>query len=1050
MNLNNNVTKKSLKTKKSKFLLGILTLSILTVSPLPSFIHNEENVSKSLIPIEIFHTDTASAAYTDNITITENTSSKKMIESSKLKVWVNNTGRYGMLLKPGNNQIFFGQDSAHASVFRDGASFPTTGMPSNFESLSMKSFNVTNDGTIELTKTDNVFDYTMRVKIVNATTEGAYMKMEMEAKNITSDTHTIALSFNMDTMINGNDSSPFKVIENGWDAFYNNVQVTAYYKDVFHVTNADSIYLGRYNNQIPTPINNYAVGQEIYPGDSGAGFYYNQKSVAPNESRVESWIMGLGPKNANPIFNLTNPVGGETFYTGQTLNIQGTAKDTDVGDRLAVKWAIDGGTEQILDEFVANGNTQNFSGNYDLPNTLTNGTHKLQVWVMDDKGGVSSSNTKTFIINNFMAPGSPEYENVTNNSFKLHFDKKQNVDATTYELFDINKNETKDLGHTTSIDYSNLSPNTKYSFKVRGKNTLGAYTDYSSPSSIYTLANVPSDATMDSSNSGKVILNWATNGNPESTDYVYEVRNTATNTVAKTGTVRDTHTEITLPTDIHYDVFLKAVNGDGVSTEFINLGHVFQDTIEPTASYTQTPTGWVNDDVNIDLTASDMGTGIKEIILPNGSVEKSSKVTYTVKENGTYTFKVVDNAGNILTKPITVSNIDKTAPSTPTITLSNSKWTTPVVSFTVADNGDGAGSGVAKIQYRINGGNWADYNGTAINVPSNLVGRIPVESRVFDKVGNISDISKATVLIDDKDPVINNVSINKQDDKTKELVVDAIDNESGIKDSGYKYYQQIVGKDNDLVMLKDWNENATISLPTSPSNTKYIYQAEVRDYNNHNVKSSKIAYVSAPLLTFSGVKKGGYDNTATFEFSDNVGEDVDVYVYREGEYVAKLSSGSKFVDEGLDYERDYDYEFIAKSTFEGNTVESLPEKAHIAIGKPTLEISNISENYYKTPFTDDFVVSGEGSFRKGGKVNLELYRKSDNALVSKNSLDLVPYVKSKWSVIGNQSSNAIEKYVIKLDLSGYENSDLYKREFEVNVSQKPVTIQTADYLKYFK
>lgn len=59
--------------------------------------------------------------------------------------------------------------------------------------------------------------------------------------------------------------------------------------------------------------------------------------------------------------------------------------------------------------------------------------------------------------------------------------------------------------------------------------------------------------------------------------------------------------------------------------------------------------------------------GIKSITLPDGSVEKSDETSYKVTENGSYTFKVEANNGEIAEKTIEISNIKESASNSPYI-----------------------------------------------------------------------------------------------------------------------------------------------------------------------------------------------------------------------------------------------------------------------------------------------------------------------------------------------------------------------------------------------
>lgn len=65
--------------------------------------------------------------------------------------------------------------------------------------------------------------------------------------------------------------------------------------------------------------------------------------------------------------------------------------------------------------------------------------------------------------------------------------------------------------------------------------------------------------------------------------------------------------------------------------------------------------------INIDKIRA--SSGIDYILLPNGEKVYSDSTSYTVYENGTYTFSIYDRAGNSETVEVEVSNIDTIQPS---------------------------------------------------------------------------------------------------------------------------------------------------------------------------------------------------------------------------------------------------------------------------------------------------------------------------------------------------------------------------------------------------
>ncbi|MBN1506973.1 MAG: right-handed parallel beta-helix repeat-containing protein [Sedimentisphaerales bacterium] len=114
-----------------------------------------------------------------------------------------------------------------------------------------------------------------------------------------------------------------------------------------------------------------------------------------------------------------------------------------------------------------------------------------------------------------------------------------------------------------------LLPNRAYGFRVRARNGDAAYTPHSDTLYTYTYANVPGPAAFTGITAASIQVQWGTGGNPVGTLYLCE------NTTAgmNSGWTTDTtwfNTGLTPNTSYTYRV--KARNGDGVETAWMNLG----------------------------------------------------------------------------------------------------------------------------------------------------------------------------------------------------------------------------------------------------------------------------------------------------------------------------------------------------------------------------------------------------------------------------------------------------------------------------------------------
>ena len=89
-----------------------------------------------------------------------------------------------------------------------------------------------------------------------------------------------------------------------------------------------------------------------------------------------------------------------------------------------------------------------------------------------------------------------------------------------------------------------------------------------------------------------------------------------------------------------------------------------------------------NQNISVNISASDATSGVKRIKLPNGNYITNLNTTYTISGDGEYTFECEDVAGNITIKTITINNIDKEKPSV-VIDKNNTEWTNQGVQINI-------------------------------------------------------------------------------------------------------------------------------------------------------------------------------------------------------------------------------------------------------------------------------------------------------------------------------------------------------------------------------
>ncbi|WP_322906032.1 S-layer homology domain-containing protein [Paenibacillus sp. SGZ-1009] len=160
---------------------------------------------------------------------------------------------------------------------------------------------------------------------------------------------------------------------------------------------------------------------------------------------------------------------------------------------------------------------------------------------------------------------------------------------------------------------------------------------------------------------------------------------------------------------------------------------VYVDKTAPVGTLT-VPQGWTRS-LAIHAVGKDALSGMKSIILPSGDVVMGSQADYAVTANGTYTFVFTDIAGNTVIKSITVSNIDTTAPTAPTVTTSSAGWSANPVQVSIGGSTDA--SGIARYMYNIDGGTWQTYT-APFDTPT---GQHTVVAKAYDNTGLSSNQS---------------------------------------------------------------------------------------------------------------------------------------------------------------------------------------------------------------------------------------------------------------------------------------------------------------------
>ena len=213
--------------------------------------------------------------------------------------------------------------------------------------------------------------------------------------------------------------------------------------------------------------------------------------------------------------------------------------------------------------------------------------------------------------------------------------------------------------------------------------------------------------------------------------------------------------------DANTTVYFRASDSVGNVSEVTRFVVSNIDTVAPTLEITGNATAPTNKDVVLSAKASD---GVIEHFA-NGKWVAGDKLT--VSENGTYTFRVTDEVGNITEKSVVVDQIDKVAPSLEITGNATVPTNQDVVLSAVVSDGT--------VEYFANG-EWLA--GDKLVVSENG----EYQFRVTDEAGNVAE---KTVVVDQIDKVAPTLEItgNANAPTNKDVTLTAV-----ISDGTVEYF----------------------------------------------------------------------------------------------------------------------------------------------------------------------------------------------------------------------------------------------------------------------
>ena len=352
--------------------------------------------------------------------------------------------------------------------------------------------------------------------------------------------------------------------------------------------------------------------------------------------------------------------------------------------------------------------------------------------------------------------------------------------------------------------------------------------------------------------------------------------------------------------------------GIGISASiplpYLNPNYVFEvDTIPPIITINPYVTAITNQNVVVTATTNE-GT--------------LNEITHTFTANGSFDFVATDDAGNSTTKTVTISNIDKTAPTTPTLSVDKTTSTNGNVTVTITFPADASVK-----QYKIGSGTWTTYT-----VPVVVSANDTVYAQCTDEAGNTSATGNLVISNIDKTAPVITIGTYTTTPTNQDITVTATTNEGTLNTTSHTF---TVNGSFDFVAT-DTAGNVTIKTVTISN-----IQADAQ----------------APLAPMNLTVLGSTSTTVDLMWdsaSDSIG--VTGYkIFRNGSEVG-TSTTTDYTDAGLTSGTTYTY-----------TVKAYDAAGNISESSNEISVTTISEDKVNTSYNQSFFLKADGTLWTTGR-----------------------------------------------------------------------------------
>lgn len=363
--------------------------------------------------------------------------------------------------------------------------------------------------------------------------------------------------------------------------------------------------------------------------------------------------------NSSPTIALISP--SENGYFSKevghnTILIQGTVNDQDIGDTINIYYSIDGGSTQNISSISANGSNQSFSKSISTT-TLSEGTHTIKVWATDNKGGTSGIVSRNIYIDK-TSPTAPTINGATGWS-------KSNVSVAishgTDSASGVARTECSLSGATTqgwttytgAITIQNQGETT---IKARTIDKVGNISSESS--AVIKIDKVSPSLTITNNDDDwhktdrTVTITHSDSGGSGVSTKRYSITNNTTKPTSGWIDLTSASQSITVSNDGNNYVHVQII--DGAGNETYEYKGAFK--VDKTLPIVNAPTLTIESNkITVKPNASDNTSGLKSspYLYNRDGIDKTSWISGSFTDTGlvsntqyTYKYKAIDNANN--------------------------------------------------------------------------------------------------------------------------------------------------------------------------------------------------------------------------------------------------------------------------------------------------------------------------------------------------------------------------------------------------------------------